>query len=157
MWNDHELSKMVQDGIPFPMASDQAGNLGRAYGVFDEGQGIELRGRFIIDPDGVIQAMEVLTISPPGSALFAGYPPKPVTIFHNGGAFDLRISNRSVLANPAGEQNARWLSTPFYLAGDFLDSAPTCGCIASQEFRSVWSVQESSPCHAHPTRSVQSQ
>jgi alkyl hydroperoxide reductase subunit AhpC len=61
MWNDYELSKMVEGGIPFPMASDQAGNLGRAYGVFDENQGIELRGRFIIDPDGVIQAMEVLT------------------------------------------------------------------------------------------------
>jgi peroxiredoxin (alkyl hydroperoxide reductase subunit C) len=34
MWNDHELSKMVEGGIPFPMASDQAGNVGRAYGVF---------------------------------------------------------------------------------------------------------------------------
>ena len=61
MWNDHELSKMVEGGVPFPMISDQAGNVGRAYGVWDEGQGIELRGRFIIDPDGVIQAMEVLT------------------------------------------------------------------------------------------------
>ena len=61
MWNDHELSKMVDGGIPFPMASDQAGAVGRAYGVWDEAQGIELRGRFIIDPDGVIQAMEVLT------------------------------------------------------------------------------------------------
>jgi alkyl hydroperoxide reductase subunit AhpC len=61
MWNDNELSKMVPGGIPFHMASDQAGNLGRAYGVFDENQGIELRGRFIIDPDGVIQAMEMLT------------------------------------------------------------------------------------------------
>ena len=61
MWNDHELSKMVSGGIPFPMASDQAGNLGRAYGIYDEAQGIELRGRFIIDPDGVVQAMEVLT------------------------------------------------------------------------------------------------
>ena len=61
MWNDHELSKMVKGGVPFPMISDQAGNVGRAYGVWDEGQGIELRGRFIIDPDGVIQAMEVLT------------------------------------------------------------------------------------------------
>ena len=61
MWDDHELSKMVEGGIPFPMASDQAGNVGRAYGVWDEAQGIELRGRFIIDPDGVIQAMEVLT------------------------------------------------------------------------------------------------
>ena len=61
MWNDNELSKMVDGGIPFAMASDQAGNVGRAYGVWDETQGIELRGRFIIDPDGVIQGMEVLT------------------------------------------------------------------------------------------------
>jgi peroxiredoxin (alkyl hydroperoxide reductase subunit C) len=61
MWNDHELTKMVDGGVPFHMASDQAGNVGKAYGVYDEGQGIELRGRFIIDPDGVIQAMEVLT------------------------------------------------------------------------------------------------
>lgn len=51
------------------MASDQAGNVGRAYGVWDEGQGIELRGRFIIDPDGVIQAMEMLT--PPVGRKFA--------------------------------------------------------------------------------------
>jgi alkyl hydroperoxide reductase subunit AhpC len=61
MWNDHELVKMVDGGVPFHMASDQAGNIGRAYGVYDEAQGIELRGRFIIDPDGVIQGMEVLT------------------------------------------------------------------------------------------------
>jgi len=61
MWNDNELSKMVDGGIPFAMASDQAGNVGRAYGVWDETQGIELRGRFIIDPDGVIQGLEVLT------------------------------------------------------------------------------------------------
>ena len=60
MWNDHELTKMVEGGVPFHMVSDQAGNVGRAYGVYDESQGIEMRGRFIIDPDGVIQAMEVL-------------------------------------------------------------------------------------------------
>jgi alkyl hydroperoxide reductase subunit AhpC len=61
MWNDHELKKMVEGGVPFPMVSDQAGNVGRAYGVWNEVQGIEMRGRFIIDPDGVIQAMEILT------------------------------------------------------------------------------------------------
>ena len=61
MWNDHELSKMVEGGVPFPMLSDQSGSVGRAYGVYDEGQGIELRGRFIIDPDGVVQAIETLT------------------------------------------------------------------------------------------------
>ena len=69
MWNDHELVKMVEGGVPFHMASDQAGNVGRAFGVYDESQGIELRGRFIIDPDGVVQAMEVLT--PPVGRKFA--------------------------------------------------------------------------------------
>lgn len=69
MWNDNELVKMVEGGIPFHMASDQAGNVGKAFGVYDESQGIELRGRFIIDPDGVIQAMEVLT--PPVGRKFA--------------------------------------------------------------------------------------
>lgn len=61
MWNDHELCKMVEGGVPFPMVSDQAGNVGRAYGVWDEAQGIEMRGRFIIDPDGLVQAIEVMT------------------------------------------------------------------------------------------------
>ena len=69
MWNDNELTKMVDGGVPFHMVSDQAGNVGRAYGVYDETQGIQLRGRFIIDPDGVIQAMEVLT--PPVGRRFA--------------------------------------------------------------------------------------
>lgn len=69
MWNDQELTKMVDGGVPFHMASDQAGNVGRAFGVYDENQGIELRGRFIIDPDGVIQAMEVL--APPVGRGFA--------------------------------------------------------------------------------------
>jgi peroxiredoxin (alkyl hydroperoxide reductase subunit C) len=61
MWNDNEISKMVPGGVPFQMASDSAGNVGRIFGVYDENLGVELRGRFIIDPDGVIQAMEVLT------------------------------------------------------------------------------------------------
>ena len=40
VWNDEELSKMVDGGVPFHMASDQAGNVGRAFGVWDESQGI---------------------------------------------------------------------------------------------------------------------
>lgn len=69
MWDEHELSKMVEGGVPFHMAADQAGHVGRAYGVWDETQGIEMRGRFIIDPDGVIQAMEVMT--PPVGRMLA--------------------------------------------------------------------------------------
>jgi len=61
IWNEGELSKMVEGGIPFPMLSDQGGRIGTVYGVYDEAAGVDIRGRFIIDPDGVIQAMEVLT------------------------------------------------------------------------------------------------
>lgn len=61
VWNDNELSKMIGKDIPFPMLSDQDGSIGRMYGVYDEDSGTETRGRFIIDPDGVIQAFEVLT------------------------------------------------------------------------------------------------
>ncbi|VBB45458.1 Alkyl hydroperoxide reductase [uncultured Desulfatiglans sp.] len=61
MWNDYELSKMVKDGVPFPMLADGGGKVGLAYGVYDEDAGVENRGRFIIDPDGVIQGYEVLT------------------------------------------------------------------------------------------------
>ena len=61
MWNDHELSKMVDGGVPFPMLSDGGGRVGTIYGVYDEDAGVETRGRFIIDPDGILQGYEVLT------------------------------------------------------------------------------------------------
>jgi peroxiredoxin (alkyl hydroperoxide reductase subunit C) len=61
MWDDDELSKMVDGGVPFPMLSDAGGKVGTVYGVYDEDNGVEARGRFIIDPDGVVQGYEVLT------------------------------------------------------------------------------------------------
>lgn len=61
MWNDHEISKMVKGGVPFPMLSDAGGRVGSIYGVYDEDAGVETRERFIIDPDGIIQGYEVLT------------------------------------------------------------------------------------------------
>jgi alkyl hydroperoxide reductase subunit AhpC len=61
IWQDEELSKMVKGGVPFPMVSDAGGKVGRVYGVYDEMAGVNVRGRFIIDPEGVIQAMEILT------------------------------------------------------------------------------------------------
>ncbi len=61
MWNDHELSKMVEGGVPYPMMSDTGGKVGAIYGVYDENAGVETRGRFLIDPDGVVQGFEVLT------------------------------------------------------------------------------------------------
>ncbi len=61
MWDDHELSRMKEGGVPFAMLSDSGGRVGKIYGVYDEDAGVETRGRFIIDPDGVIQGYEVLT------------------------------------------------------------------------------------------------
>ena len=61
MWQEHELSKMVKGGVTFPMLSDAGGQIGTVYGVYDEAAGVDIRGRFIIDPDFVIRAMEVLT------------------------------------------------------------------------------------------------
>lgn len=61
MWQEQELSKMVEGGVPFPMLSDAGGRIGAMYGVYDEAAGVDIRGRFIIDPDFIIRAMEVLT------------------------------------------------------------------------------------------------
>lgn len=62
MWVDHELSKMVTSGkVPFPMLSDGGGAVGSQYGIYDEAGGVDVRGRFLIDPDGVVQCFEVLT------------------------------------------------------------------------------------------------
>lgn len=64
MWVDTELSKMITAGaVPFPMLSDGGGKVGEVYGVYDPDNGVDVRGRFLIDPDGVVQGYEVL--SPP--------------------------------------------------------------------------------------------
>jgi len=63
IWNENEISKMVEGGVPYPMLSDSGGAIGTSYGVYDADGGVDTRGRFLIDPDGVIQGFEVL--SPP--------------------------------------------------------------------------------------------
>jgi peroxiredoxin (alkyl hydroperoxide reductase subunit C) len=61
IWDEEELSKMVPKGMPFALVSDAGGKIGQVYGVYDEEAGVDIRGRFLIDPDGMIQAMEVMT------------------------------------------------------------------------------------------------
>lgn len=61
IWNETELSKMIGNDVPFPMVSDQNGAIGKLYDVYDEASGINVRGRFLIDPEGIIQAAEILT------------------------------------------------------------------------------------------------
>lgn len=52
---------MVEGGVPWPMLSDAGGRVGTVYGVYEEAAGVDIRGRFLIDPDFVIQAAEIMT------------------------------------------------------------------------------------------------
>lgn len=62
----HDASEKIAK-IEYPMASDPAGRLARAFGVYIEPQGLEytedeglaLRGTFIIDPDGILRTVEI--------------------------------------------------------------------------------------------------
>jgi peroxiredoxin (alkyl hydroperoxide reductase subunit C) len=54
----HDESKAIKK-ITFPMLADPTGELSKAFGVYVEKEGVALRGSFLIDPKGVLQAMEV--------------------------------------------------------------------------------------------------
>ncbi len=62
----HDASEGIK-AIRYPMAADPSGKLAYAFGVLIEGgeaeltpdEGLALRGTFIIDPSGILRAMEV--------------------------------------------------------------------------------------------------
>ena len=54
---------LLRGRAKFLMAADPTGAIARAYGVYKEDEGVAFRDRFIIDPDGVIQAYEVVTLN----------------------------------------------------------------------------------------------
>ena len=45
IWQEQELSKMVEGGVQFPMLSDGGGKIGTVYGVYDEAAGVDIRRR----------------------------------------------------------------------------------------------------------------
>lgn len=55
-WHDHSpaIGK-----IEYIMIGDPSQKISRAFDVLDEEEGLAQRGTFIIDPDGVVQAMEI--------------------------------------------------------------------------------------------------
>jgi len=55
-WHD---SSPAIGKIKFPMLGDQLHTLARNFNVLREEQGLADRGTFVVDPDGVIQVMEV--------------------------------------------------------------------------------------------------
>ncbi len=95
IWQEEELSKMVEGGVPFPMLSDAGGKIGSIYGVYNEAGGVNTRGRFIIDPDGVIQAVEILT--PPVGRNVS-------ELFRQVQAFQLVRKSKGSEATPSGWQ-----------------------------------------------------
>lgn len=52
---------MVEGGAPFVMATDPAGSIGQTYNVFDEFACMDVRGTFILDPEGMVVGYEILT------------------------------------------------------------------------------------------------
>ena len=54
----HDASPTIKK-IKFPMVADPTGNLCREFGTYIDEAGLSLRGTFIIDPDGVLKALEI--------------------------------------------------------------------------------------------------
>lgn len=57
MWK--KTSPTVKN-VEYPIAGDPSGSVSRAYGVWQKDSGLNQRGRFIINPDGIIMGVEVL-------------------------------------------------------------------------------------------------
>jgi NADH-dependent peroxiredoxin subunit C len=45
--------------VRYPMAADRTGKLSRMFGVYNENSGLDLRGTFIINPEGTLLGSEV--------------------------------------------------------------------------------------------------
>jgi len=112
---------MVDGGVSFPMLSDAGGKIGTIYGVCDEATGVDIRGRFIIDPGFVIRAMEVL---PPEAGRNLRELVREIKAFQHGAshgrsdAFGLTARRRQADARSSlGERSAGALEAPGKAAG----------------------------------------
>ena len=54
----HDSSETIGK-IQYPMIGDPTGTITRNFGVMRETQGLADRGTFVVDPDGIIQAIEI--------------------------------------------------------------------------------------------------
>lgn len=54
----HDNSPAIKK-ITYPMLADPTGKLCKFFGTYIEEEGLSFRGSFIIDPDGVLKAMDV--------------------------------------------------------------------------------------------------
>jgi NADH-dependent peroxiredoxin subunit C len=54
-----QKSEQELDKVRYTMGSDPTGNVSRIFGVYDEQTGLDLRGTFIINPEGILLNAEV--------------------------------------------------------------------------------------------------
>ncbi len=54
----HDQSPAIRK-ITYPMLADPTGKLCREFGTYIEEQGLSWRGTFIVDPDGVLKALDI--------------------------------------------------------------------------------------------------
>lgn len=52
-------SEMLLNDVRYPMIADPLGKLSKQFEVFDENTGLALRGAFLIDPEGVVKAVDI--------------------------------------------------------------------------------------------------
>lgn len=55
-WHDH--SKAIGK-IKYPMLADPSGKICKQFGTYIYDEGLSLRGSFIIDPDGILKAIDI--------------------------------------------------------------------------------------------------
>ncbi len=54
----HDQSPAIQK-VKYPMAADPTGKICKEFGVYMEEEGVSWRATFIIDPDGIVKAMDI--------------------------------------------------------------------------------------------------
>lgn len=54
----HDASATIKK-IKYPMLADTDGSVCKAYGTYIDGEGLSLRGTFLIDPEGILKAYEL--------------------------------------------------------------------------------------------------
>ncbi|MEI6512342.1 MAG: peroxiredoxin [bacterium] len=62
-WVNTPIEENGIKGLRYPLASDITKEVARSYGVLIEEEGIALRGLFIIDPQGVLQYVQVTNLN----------------------------------------------------------------------------------------------
>lgn len=54
-----EMEELLK-GLKYPLAADHNGKFSRELGIYDEANGMAQRAVFIVDPDGILRAVEIV-------------------------------------------------------------------------------------------------